>query len=191
MASNSDVIKLLIDGNKRFYSGNMEHPHMSKDDRVLGMAGQEPKVVVLCCSDSRVPPEIVFDVGLGDMFVVRVAGNVVSELVIGSIEYGVTHLGIEVVLVMGHSQCGAIQAVCDGMDKDGYAPAIADQINKAFRKAKAMSGDIEKNTCLINVESMVSEIKNKGLGFDKLMSDNELVVCGAYYQIDSGEVKFL
>src|SRR6266700_5152546 len=138
--SPAEAISRLKEGNSRFTAGNLQHPHESIDERKyiaanilenagtisLGMTGeqaakrraelaksQHPFAIILSCSDSRVPPEIVFDEGLGDLFVVRVAGNVVDDDVLGSIEYAVEHLGSSLVVVMGHQSCGAVKAVVD------------------------------------------------------------------------------
>src|SRR5262249_39949150 len=105
-----EALAKLMDGNKRYASSHSLHPHQSAGRRHELEATQHPFACILSCSDSRVPPEVVFDEGLGDLFVVRVAGNIVDSAVTGSIEYAVEHLGTPLVLVMGHEKCGAVQA---------------------------------------------------------------------------------
>ena len=150
------ALDLLKTGNARFVSGELS----PKDDysalrEQLG-AGQHPFAVVLCCSDSRVAPEIIFDQKLGDLFVIRNAGNVVDEDVFGSIEYAVEHLGSPLVVVLGHSSCGAVTATCQGGEPSGHIAAIVRRIRQsvgeagsiddhARRHAQRMAGLIEEN----------------------------------------------
>ena len=110
MNTASNVLKQLQEGNQRFVENQSMHNQKACDDLV---AGQNPSAVILGCADSRVPPELIFDQGLGDLFVIRVAGNVVTPTQLGSIEYAVEHLGTEVVVVLGHSGCGAVKATLD------------------------------------------------------------------------------
>ncbi len=108
----------MIAGNNRYLEGNLEHPHQTLERRGDLASGQEPFACVLSCADSRVPPEIVFDQGLGDLFVLRVAGNIVNDMIMGSLEYAVEHLGASLIVVLGHKRCGAVSATVQG----GTAP---------------------------------------------------------------------
>lgn len=117
------ALKRLQDGNARFVKGTSHHPHETSDWRHALEGGQHPFAVVLGCSDSRVPPELVFDQGFGDLFVVRVAGNVVDTSVTASIEYAVDHLDTHLIVVMGHSNCGAVSATVDHLDTPDGEPA--------------------------------------------------------------------
>lgn len=186
-----EILQELVEGNERFCAGEAEQDVDHKKARRKNLGGQEPKVMVLGCSDSRVPPEIIFDRGIGDIYTVRVAGNVVDDLVLGSIEYGVIHVGIKVVVVMGHSQCGAVMACCEGNMLEGCMGSVVNKLKKSFKKAKDMDGDVEENTCLNNVQNMVGKITLEGDGFEELIEEDELLICGAYYQMDSGKVEFL
>lgn len=121
-ANPDDPLARLRDGNARFAAGRTRHAHESADWRRHLVAGQHPFAVVLGCSDSRVPPELVFDQGFGELFVVRVAGNVIAEDVLGSVEYAVRHLSVSMVVVLGHDGCGAVQAAVAALDGRGEEP---------------------------------------------------------------------
>ncbi len=142
--------------------------------------GQSPYAVVITCSDSRVIPESIFSAGIGELFVIRVAGNVIDNHQLGSVEYAVDHLGSKLVVVLGHSHCGAVGAAM-GSDPSGYVKFITDEIRAAI-------GDEtdELKACCLNVGRSVSRIK------DSLNDqDGDVKVCGAMYHIDSGKVEFL
>ncbi len=112
--SAEQALKLLLEGNQRFVAGKLEHPNQTPERRTEVAKGQHPFASVLACSDSRTPPEIIFDRGLGDIFTVRVAGNVADKVVIESLDYSVKHLGVRVVMVLGHRRCGAVIAAVEG-----------------------------------------------------------------------------
>jgi len=116
--SAEQALKLLLEGNQRFVAGKLEHPNQTPARRAEVAKGQHPFAAVLACSDSRTPPEIIFDRGLGDIFTVRVAGNVADQVVIESLDYSVKHLGVRVVMVLGHSRCGAVIAAVEGHEED-------------------------------------------------------------------------
>lgn len=143
--------------------------------------GQTPYAVIVTCSDSRVIPESIFMSGIGELFVIRVAGNVIDNHQLGSIEYAAGHLGTNLVVVLGHEHCGAAGAAM-GVDPDGYVKTITDEIRKAIGDEK----DEDKAACL-NVERSVSVIKD-ALG---VKDGDPLQVCGAFYRIGSGAVEFL
>lgn len=143
--------------------------------------GQFPYAVVITCSDSRVIPESIFSAGIGELFVIRVAGNVIDNHQLGSIEYAVDHLGSKLVVVLGHSHCGAVGAAM-GSDPSGYIKTITDMIRGAIGDEK----DELRASCL-NVENSVSVIKDSL----KYEGDSDVKVCGAMYHIDSGKVEFM
>jgi carbonic anhydrase len=143
------------------------------------------------CSDSRIPPEIVFDQGLGDLFVVRVAGNVVDDIGLGSIEYAVDHLGVGLVVVLGHGKCGAVSATVQGGHADGHIGCIVEAILPALKKAKMLSGDLTDNTIKANVGLMVDRIRASEPILSKKVHEGALKVAGAYYDIESGKVSFI
>ena len=126
--SADQAMKKLAKGNERFVKLKSKHPGESKNRRKLMLKGQHPFVVILSCSDSRVPPELIFDQGLGDIFEIRNAGNVLNEHVIGSIEYAVMHCGVKLIVIMGHQDCGAIAATLSGVSETKYIKALEDSI---------------------------------------------------------------
>jgi len=113
IVANNKHLRRLMEGNKRYVVSHLIHPDQSSERRFELKHGQHPFAIILGCSDSRVPPEVVFDQGLGDLYVVRVAGNVLDQMIVASIEYAVLHVGVSLVMVMGHSQCGAVAATCN------------------------------------------------------------------------------
>lgn len=128
MINAEDALLKLKEGHARFLSETLNPRTSNSEDRRKLSEGQHPFAVVLCCSDSRVVPEIIFDCQLGELFVIRNAGNVVDEDVLGSVEYAVEHLGCPLVVVMGHSSCGAVTATCEGGELPGHIPALAQRI---------------------------------------------------------------
>lgn len=146
--------------------------------------GQKPYGIIVTCSDSRVIPESIFMAGIGELFVIRVAGNVIGPYQLGSIEYAACHLGINLVLVLGHSRCGAVEAAM-GSEPEGFVKFITDEIKKAVGEEK----DDLRATCL-NVENSVSVIQ-KNLNLPRSEGENEFVACGAVYHTDTGLVEFL
>jgi carbonic anhydrase len=125
-----------MEGNQRFVSGKITIKDIGPAKREdLAVNGQKPFAVIVSCSDSRVPPEILFDQALGDIFVVRVAGNVLDPVAMGSVEYGAEHLGCPLLVVMGHENCGAVKATVDGGEAPGSISAIVDKIKPSVEKA--------------------------------------------------------
>lgn len=131
------ALRLLLEGNQRFIQGTVRHPHQTAERRKETSAGQAPFAVVLTCADSRLSPEIVFDQGLGDLFVVRNAGNLLSDHVIGSIEYAVEHLHAPLIVVMGHTRCGAVAAAVAGGEAGGHVQSIVDSLAFVVAAARA------------------------------------------------------
>jgi carbonic anhydrase len=131
-----------MSGNERYVSSKQTHPHQTPEYRADLTRGQHPFAVILGCSDSRVSPEVIFDQGLGDIFVVRVAGNIVNDIVLASIEYAVAHLHTPLVMVLGHSECGAVGATVVGGDLEGHLPSLAKAIQPAVDKVEDAFGDV-------------------------------------------------
>jgi carbonic anhydrase len=152
--------------------------------------GQHPFAVVVGCADSRVAPEIVFDQGLGDLFVVRVAGQVLSDPDLASIEYAVEHLGARTVVVLGHERCGAVKAVVEGGELHGHLPSFVPAIAPAVARARAEGGDVLDRAVRANVERLVAELTR----CEPILAENayfgHVQFVGARYDLDSGEVEF-
>jgi carbonic anhydrase len=181
-------------GNARFVAGRLEHGNQSADRRTEVAAGQHPFAVIVSCSDSRVPPEIVFDQGLGDLFVVRLAGNVIDADALGSIEYAAEHLHVPLVVVLGHDKCGAVQAAVDASQSDSEVPGhIADvvaAIKPAVADAKGESGDLLDNAIDANIRRVVTQIRTSEPGLKEEVEAGKLTVVGARYKLDGGQVVF-
>ena len=178
----------LVDGNARFVGEKYLHDHISADYRKELAKGQHPFAVIVTCSDSRVSPELIFDQGLGDLFVIRTAGEVVDELEIGSIEYAVEHLGAKLVVVLGHESCGAVSAAVNGGEMPKNIASIVSQIKPAVIKAKGQKGNIIDNAIVNNVNLVVDKINNNS---DVLKEAKDVKVVGAVYSLSNSKVEFL
>jgi carbonic anhydrase len=196
--SNSDgVFQKLKEGNARFVDGRSIHPNQDAARRALTLKdGQHPFVSVLTCADSRVPPEEIFDAGIGDVFVVRVAGNVAGTDEIGTLEYGAGHLGIPVIVVMGHTKCGAVTAVMKGDKVGGNIAALVSKIVPAAKKVKdAKKGDMSDETIDLaireNVWQAIGDLFSKSEEIQNMVIEGKLKVVGAIYDITTGKVEWL
>ena len=182
----------LVEGNGRFVQGKLEHPRQSPQTRAELASGQAPFAVILGCADSRTPPETLFDQGLGDLFVARVAGNVVDDHVIGSVEYAVEHLHASLIVVMGHSKCGAIVAARDVVAADGHAEGHIESLVQAIRPAVEQTiGQEVIATCEANVRNMVHALRESTPILKHLVEEKKIEVIGAYYDLETGKVRFL
>ena len=184
-------LKELMAGNERYCAKAMTHPHQSAARRTELAKTQHPFAVVLGCADSRVPPEIIFDQGLGDLFVVRVAGNAPSDEVIASIEYAVEHLGAKLIVVLGHQRCGAVAATLEGGAAPGHLDSLVKRIQPAVNKAKSRGGDVLDNAVRINVQESVALLKNSKPLLAGLAHEGKIRIIGARYDLDSGKVDVL
>ena len=175
------ALELLKAGNARFVSGSLTPKDDYTDLREQLSAGQHPFAVVLCCSDSRVAPEIIFDQKLGDLFVIRNAGNVVDEDVLGSIEYAVEHLETPLVVVLGHSCCGAVTATCQGGDLPGHIVDIAKRIRPV----------ISTNCCIDDNAKRHAKRMAQLIEEDGIVHHLGIQVTAAFYDLRSGKVEWL
>jgi carbonic anhydrase len=150
--------------------------------------GQKPFVIVVGCSDSRVGPEVVFDQGLGDLFVVRTAGNVVDDVALGSIEYAAEHFGVPVIFVLGHTRCGAVAAAVAGGEAPGHVGSIVEKIKPAVEVTKGKEGDAVDNAVRANVRNVVSQLRGSGPILSGLVKSGKLRVVGGCYDLDTGKV---
>ena len=215
----AEAISRLKEGNGRFTAGNPQHPHESVDERKymaansyenagtisLGMTSeqaakrraelaksQHPFAIILSCSDSRVPPEIVFDEGLGDLFIVRVAGNVLNDEGLGSIEYGVDILGARLIVVLGHRSCGAVDAAMKTVAAKGKAPGHIQSLVTAIKPVvdSTPKGDLE-TTIKANVKHVVDALRSSTPILKARVDSGDVQVIGGYYTLDTGAVTFL
>lgn len=186
--SPEEALQRLISGNKRFISEQSEHPNRSSERRLETARMQEPFAAILGCSDSRVSPEILFDQGIGDLFIVRVAGNVVSPVELASIEFSAIYLHSALIVVLGHENCGAVQAVLDGNTKD--IEPIANLIQPAVDAVGPGGKDRVKRTIQKNVTLMVEQLKQNP-ALQELIEQKQLRIVGGYYNFHTGKVEFL
>jgi carbonic anhydrase len=185
------ALQRLMLGNKRFVKSKVIHPNQNAKRRGDLTKGQHPFAIVVTCSDSRVSPEILFDLGLGDIFVIRVAGNVVDDNALGSIEYAAEHLGSKLVVVLGHSKCGAVSATVQGGEIPGHIKSITDAIKPAVDKAKSQSGDVIENSIKNNAKLVAEKIRTSKPILEELIKENKLMVAPAEYDISTGTVTLL
>jgi carbonic anhydrase len=198
MTSAADALQRLRDGNRRFVNAERSNlESLSEARRAEFVAGQDPFAVVLACSDSRVPVELIFDQGLGDLFVIRVAGNIVAPTQIGSIEYAASQLGTRLVVVLGHSNCGAVDATLAELvtEQEHHSPnlrSIVDRIRPAVEPlVDTPDGLTLPKAVLANVRHSVEQLRHGSEILEDLIGKGELTVVGAKYQIETGEVRFL
>ena len=187
-------LQRLLDGNKRFVAGNLTSLSNLDEDRDQVATGQSPFAVVVCCSDSRVPPELVFDQTLGQLFVVRTAGQVIDEAARGSIVYGVDYLKAPLLLVLGHSGCGAVEtalAALQGATIPGYAYRFAEGIGPAVQSVLDQPGDQLDNAIRANITMGVDQLRTAEPDLAAAVSSGQLTVAGGYYDLASGEVSIL
>jgi carbonic anhydrase len=189
--TSATVLAVLKAGNQRHVSAHYSHPHETAAYRQELSAGQHPQASILTCADSRVAPEIIFDQGLGDLFDVRVAGNVAGDDEIASLEYAAEHLHTPVIVVMGHQKCGAVSAAVEGGEAAGHLSSIITPISAAVSKAKKLQGDLVENSVRINVENVVEELRTSKPVLSELVSQGKLTIVGAVYSLDTGKVTWL
>jgi len=180
-----EVIERLKKGNDIYINSETNSGDISLKIRKFTCEnGQKPYAVIVACSDSRVIPESIFNVGIGELFVIRVAGNVIDNHQLGSIEYAAEHLGCPLILVLGHNHCGAVDAAINH-SPNGYIKYITDEILRAIGTETD-----EFTACCMNVKHSVDMIESN-IDIKKLENENGLVVCGAIYNIENGKVEFL
>lgn len=204
----SDPLSLLREGNDRFCNNQMQHKHQDIETVRMLETGQHPFAVIISCSDSRVTPEIVFDQGLGDLFSIRTAGNVMSDYEEGSIEYAVEHLNTKFIVVLGHQGCGAVKAFLNyvedqensNSDENDNFSQMADHVQSIINKIKSEDEEIEllKNGHIdydqairANIINGVKQLRTSDPILAKKYRNNEINIVGAVYHIDNGVVEFL
>ncbi len=187
VTSPDEAFDELMAGNRRHTWGTLRHPRQTVQRRKEVAGTQHPMAIVIGCSDSRVPPEIVFDQGLGDLFVIRVAGHVVSQVVLGSAELAVRELGVGLVVVLGHSRCGAVTAAVDGAQAPGTVGRLIEAISPAVAEADGQRGDVVDAAARSNVVMAVGQLESSPI-LGRLASEGRLRIVGAFYDLESGKV---
>lgn len=195
--SADEALAMLKAGNERYLSGERNYPHQDQSRRdKTSEHGQHPYATIIGCSDSRAPIEHIFDAGIGDLFVIRVAGNVIDTDEAGSIEYGVHHLHTPVFVVLGHTSCGAVTAVAQDADVEGNIPGLVDNIVPAVEKAREKHGqsfseDLVNTAIKNNVWQAIEDLYTISPVSKELVTKGKLKVVGAIYHLDSGKVEWL
>lgn len=188
--SPEQALQLLTDGNTRFVTEKHGASNIGQVRRNELTKGQHPFAIIVSCSDSRVPPELVFDQGLGDLFVIRTAGEVVDDIALGSIEYAVEHLGVHLVVVLGHEECGAVKAAVAGGEIPGHIAAITKAIQPAVLQAKTEAGDQVSNAVKDNVDLIVKKLIVTKPIIDDAVAHKHIQIVGGVYDLKTGKVNF-
>ena len=186
-----EALKQLKEGNQRYVTEKLEHPRSDQKRREELTGSQSPFAIVLSCADSRVTPELIFDQGIGDLFVIRIAGNVAKDKVTASIEYAVKYLNTKLIVVMGHESCGAVNASLGDADPGGHIGTLIDLIKPAVEKARSMSGDLLTNAVKENARMVTEGLKSSDPILKEAVNNDGVEIVPAYYKLGSGEVEFL
>jgi carbonic anhydrase len=188
----ADALARLLAGNRRFARGHARHPHQSLADLHEVAAGQHPFAIIIGCADSRVPPELLFDQGLGDLFDNRVAGNIVDDLLLGSIEFAVEEFGSPLIVVLGHERCGAISATIEAIETGGTAPGhigvIVDALRPIIEPVLHRPGDPVENGVVANIRAQAAALTARSELIAGHIAAGHLGVAGARYDLDTGRV---
>lgn len=191
-----DAINLLKKGNNRF----LKNKFLNRDykEQISNSSnGQHPFAIVLSCIDSRVPVEIIFDQGIGDLFSVRVAGNVVSKDVLGSIEYACKYAGVKLIVVLGHTSCGAVKGACDGLE-DGNLTHLLKKIKPAIDTTKTETSENRDSSNIKFVNTVannnlfqsMNDIRSQSAILKKMIESNKILMCSAMYSLETGTINF-
>ena len=191
-----EALAFLKAGNERFKTGAPTHPHLGAKRLLETAGGQHPVATVLACSDSRVPPELLFDDGIGDIVTIRVLGNVVGADAMGSAEYGVEHLGTSLVVVMGHTRCGAVTAVATHATVHGHIPALVEHIDDAVETTRkqypsATDTDLVPEATRANVFQSIATLLKESDSVRERVESGKVQLVGAIYDVETGNVEWL
>lgn len=186
-----EALVRLKEGNARYVADLPEQGRSHRTRRLELREGQDPFAVVLTCSDSRVVPELIFDAGIGDLFVIRVAGNVAEDHEIGSIEYATVVLGTNLVVVMGHEGCGAVSATISGDETTPHIDELVRAIRPAVDAAREQEGDLLENAVELNARQVAAKLRGSPVVLGRLVRDRGLTVLSAVYHFSTGKVEWL
>ncbi|MBD2411777.1 carbonic anhydrase [Nostoc calcicola FACHB-389] len=189
--SPTEAIRRLLSGNQRFVHQQRKYPDQSLEHLRLVAKAQYPFAAILGCADSRVPAEIVFDQGLGDLFVVRVAGNVASDMAIGSLEYSTAVLGSQLIVVLGHKRCGAVTEAIKNEALPGRIGFVVESIKPALANVKLTTANTSDDAVKANVKYQAKKLEESSVILAKLLREGKLKIIGACYDIDTGEVNIV
>ena len=191
----SEILQGLQEGNARFVAGKRKAHDFLAQAKETAKKGQKPTVTILSCSDSRVPTEIIFDQGIGDVFSVRIAGNVCQPSQLGAVEFGTKYLGTPLCVVLGHTKCGAVVAACTGMQLEKNIQSLVKSISPAAKKTEKKVGktgkEIVEDCAEENIFTQIEYMLKKSDVLRELVRTKKLAIVGANYDLETGVVKFL
>ena len=185
------VLAELKTGNEHHVAKKYDRPNQTAARQQTVASGQNPRCAILTCADSRVPPEIIFDKGLGDMFVIRVAGNIASVNELASLEFGTAYLNVPLVVVMGHSKCGAVEAAMTNADLRGHLPDLIAAIRPGLQGLANQPGDKLDNAIRANVMHVVTQLTDSKPVLSDLVAQKKVKIVGAVYSLATGKVDWL
>jgi carbonic anhydrase len=189
-----EALQRLMEGNERYVANKSTDLNESQSRRAELAQGQKPFATIFSCVDSRVPPELVFDRGLGDLFVIRTAGHVIDNAVLGSLEFGVAELKIPLLMVLGHEKCGAVKATVEAVEKNATAEGeinwLVEGIRPAVEDVKSQSGDLLDNAVKANVTLTVERLMGSAI-LSEALEKSELRIVGGRYDLDTGMVEII
>lgn len=187
----NEALARLLEGNRRYMEMQQVYPRQTHGDRQMLVTGQNPFAAILSCSDSRVPSELIFDQGLGDLFIVRTAGHTVNELVLASLEYAVYVLHVRLVMVLGHQHCGAVTAVVHRQQLPGHMPQIVDHLLPAVTHIEPAAHDAVAQAINANARYTAAQIGRDSPVLAEAVSDKRLRIVAACYDLETGRVDLL
>lgn len=194
ITSADEALQRLLEGNRRYSTNQATNLNQTPLRRIEVAQAQHPFAIIFGCVDSRVPPEIIFDRGLGDLFVIRTAGQVIDRAALGSIEFGVVELNIPLIMVLGHERCGAVKGTIESLEQHAPAPGqielLVESIRPAVEKAKSQPGELLENAVRANIELTVSQLKGSPM-LAEAIQKGQLKVVGARYDLDTGSVALI
>jgi carbonic anhydrase len=187
----AQALELLLIGNRRYVDMQQLYPRQTIGYRQSLVKGQRPFAAILSCSDSRVPSELIFDQGLGDLFIVRTAGHAVNELVLASLEYAIFALYVPLVIVLGHAQCGAITSVVEAHELPGYLPQLMATLRPAVAAINLEAGDAIEQAVRANSRFTAAHLSTSSDVLGQALSADRLRIVPAYYDLGTGRVEIL
>lgn len=187
--SGEEALRRLREGNQRFAAGTLENANRSPARRIEIAEHQHPFAVIFTCSDSRLAPEIIFDQGLGDLYVVRVPGHFVDPPILGALEYAVQALEIRLIFVLGHQHCGIIKAAIEGQEYANHIAEVIQLLQPTVAYARRRPVDIQESAVQANVELTVARLRRSEPVISKLVGEGQLLVTGGVYQLGSGSMR--
>ncbi len=185
------ALKRLLAGNQRFVRQEAQHPDQAKSRLKAVAQAQHPFATILSCADSRVAPEILFDEGIGDLFDIRVAGNIVTPEVLGSLEYAAVLLKCPLLVILGHERCGAVTAAVKAESVPGHISTFVKAIEPAVKRVQGKPGDPVENAVIVNVQYQIEQLKQQSDLIAQRAQQGKLKIVGARYDLDTGEVSLI